>query len=610
MAGETMGIRKRTLTIICILAVTMMVAAYYFSNSLLLNSFRALEETDVRQNIGRFQSALSNDISDLYSKAGDWAVWDDTYAFVVNLNEDYIKSNIVDSAFTTLKINILLIVNVSGQIVCGRAYDLHNMTEVPVPQSIENELSSHDILWRFSTTDSKINGIILLPENPLLICSRPILTSQGQGPIHGALIMARYLDSDEIQQLAQTTNLSLVLQRYDSPVLPDFQNAFLAFSNNQTVFIQPLNADYIAGYAPIKDVYGNSILVARIDMPRDIYKQGLSTINYFVLSLFGLTVVFVIAILLLMERTVLYRVVKLTSAVRNIGRNRDLKARVPTDGGDELSVLGKSINEMLADIEDKTLKLRKAEHLAAIGQLASMVGHDLRNPLTGITGATYYLKTRLDTKMNARAKEMVETIEKAIAHSDKIITDLLKYADVMTLKISEAKPGYILSKALSQIKVPSNIRVLDKTRKTQRIRCDQEKMETVFAKLVENAFEAMPHGGVLTVASAKVKEGVAVSFSDTGVGIPSEVITKLWSPFFTTKAKGMGLGLTICKRIVDAHGGRISVKSSVGRGSTFTITIPIHPKNQQEDSEISLPILEHPLSTLEKQSKYEEFKGI
>jgi signal transduction histidine kinase len=497
-------------------------------------------------------------------------------------------------------------VNLSGQIVCGRAYDLHNMTEVPVPESLERELSSRDVLWRFPATDSRINGIILLPEDPLLICSRPILTSHGEGPVHGALIMARYLDSDEIEELALTTDLSLTLQRYnDSPVLPDFQNALSAFSNNKTVFVQPLNADYVAGYALIKDVYGNPILVSRIDMPRDIYKQGLSTINYFLLSLLGLTVIFVAAILLLMERTVLYRVVKLTRAVRSIGRERDLKTRVPIDGNDELSGLAKSINGMLTDIDDKTLRLRKAEHLAAIGQLAAMVGHDLRNPLTGITGATYYLKTKLEAKMDARAKEMVETIEGAIAHSDKIITDLLKYAEETKLDISETEPRSILNEVFSHVKVPSNVRVLDKTQETPRIKCDQEKMETAFAKLVENAFDAMPHGGTLTVESAKVKEGFTVSFSDTGVGIPSEVMTKLWSPFFTTKARGMGLGLTICKRMVEAHGGTISAESSVGKGSTFTITIPPDPRNKQEDSEIFMAIPEHPLSMLEKQQNNE-----
>lgn len=602
-----MEMRKRTLIIIGILAVGMMVAAYISSYSLLLGSFRELEENNVRQNVNRLQSAMSDDVNTLYSKAGDWAVWDDTYAFVVTPNNDYINSNVVDSAFTILRINILLFVNDSGQIVCGKAYDLHNMTEAPVPNSLVQEVASHDVLWRFPATDSKITGIILLPENPLLICSRPILTSQGQGPVHGALIMARYLDFDEIQQLAETTKLSVSIQRYnESTALPGFQNALLAFSNNTTVFIQPLNANCVAGYAPTKDVFGNPILVSEIDMPRDIYNQGLSTINYFLLGFLGLTAVFTAAILLLMETTVLSRVVKLTDAVRNIGKNKATKKRVPIEGNDELSVLSKSINEMLTDIEDKTQKLRRAEHLAAIGQLASMVGHDLRNPLTGITGATYYLKTKLEPKMDPKSKEMLETIDRAVAHSDKIITNLVKYAEEMNFDICETEPRRILSEALSQMKVPSNVRVLDKTQETPRIKCDREKMRTAFSKIVENAFDAMPNGGVLTVESTRVKDSVVVSFSDTGAGIPNEVMTKIWLPLFTTKPQGMGLGLSICKRIVEAHGGTISAESVVGKGSTFTIAIPNDPKPKQDDSEMLVGIPEHPLSTLEKQRNKKE----
>jgi len=602
-----MGMRKKTLILIGILAISMIVTVYVSSYSLLLSSFERLEKTNVLQNVDRFQNALSDEVSSLVSKAGDWAVWDDTYAFVVAPNQSYINSNVVDSAFTTLGINILLFVNLSGQIVCGRAYDLHNMSEVPVPDSIVNELSSHDVLWRNLSIDSVIEGIILLPENPLLICSRPILTSQGEGPVHGALIMARYLDSDEIGQLAQTTHLSIVLQRYDdSQMLPDYQNAFSAFSNNQTVFVQPLNGDYVAGYALIRDVYGNPILISRIDMFRDIYKEGLSTINYFIMFLLAITSIFVIAIVLLMERTVLNRLVRLTGVVRRIGKDKDLRARVVTDGNDELSTLAKSINVMLAEIENKTVQLRKAENLAALGQLAAMVGHDLRNPLTGITGATYYLKTKFMTEKDDRAEEMFDTIENAIVHSDKIITDLLKYAEEMNLDISEIEPRFILSAVLSHLKVPTDIRIVDKTQKSQRIKCDQEKMKTVFTKLVENAFDAMPNGGVLTVESSRVKEEIAITFSDTGVGIPSEVVKRLWSPFFTTKAKGMGLGLTICKRIVEAHGGKILAESSLGKGSTFTITIPIDPRVEQEDAEILTSIPEHPLSTLEKQRNDEQ----
>jgi signal transduction histidine kinase len=386
----------------------------------------------------------------------------------------------------------------------------------------------------------------------------------------------------------------------------DFQAAIQSISDSQTILVRPLNADFVAGYVLVNDVYEKPILISRIEMFRDIYIQGLDTMNYFLIALLGLAAVFVVAILVLMETTVLHRVVKLTRDVRKIGKDKDLLARVSIEGNDELSVLAQSINGMLSEIKDKTIQLRKAEHLAATGQVAAMVGHDLRNPLTGISGATYYLKTKLEARMNAREKEMVETIESAIAHSDKIISDLLKYAEEMKLNLSETEPKSILSEVLPRLKVPNHVTILDKTQETPRIKCDQEKMKTVFAKLVENAFDAMPNGGTVEVECAEVKDGVAISVSDTGIGIPSEIMRKLWSPLFTTKAKGMGLGLPICKRIVEAHGGTISAETSVGKGSKFTVMIPTDPKIREEDSETPKGIPEHPLSILEKQRNNEQ----
>jgi signal transduction histidine kinase len=103
-------------------------------------------------------------------------------------------------------------------------------------------------------------------------------------------------------------------------------------------------------------------------------------------------------------------------------------------------------------------------------------------------------------------------------------------------------------------------------------------MERVFVNILKNSLEAMPEGGKLTVQSKKVKDAVEVAFADTGVGIPKEALDRLFTPLFTTKARGMGFGLAICKRIIEAHGGKISVESTVGKGTTFTLIIPVEPK--------------------------------
>jgi PAS domain S-box-containing protein len=222
-------------------------------------------------------------------------------------------------------------------------------------------------------------------------------------------------------------------------------------------------------------------------------------------------------------------------------------------------------------------RLLKSERLAAVGEVAAMVGHDLRNPLTGIVGATYYLKMKLRPKLDEKAKEMLELIEKNIEHSDKIVNDLLDYSREMRLELSQTTPRTIVNEALAVLKIPSRIDILNHVRNKPRIKVDTEKMKRVFANIVKNAIEAMPKGGRLTIGSRETQDNVEIDFRDTGTGITKDVLARLWSPLFTTKAKGMGLGLAICKRIVETHGGKISVKSALGKGTTFTVTIPTKP---------------------------------
>jgi len=223
-------------------------------------------------------------------------------------------------------------------------------------------------------------------------------------------------------------------------------------------------------------------------------------------------------------------------------------------------------------------KLLKTERLAAIGEIAAMVGHDLRNPLTGITGATYYLKMKLGSDIDEKPREMLDIIEKDVEYSNKIVNDLLDYSREIHLELKETTPKLIVKEALQLVRIPHNVKLADLTKNEPKITTDVERMKRVFVNLIKNAIDAMPKGGTLRIESIEKAGELDMLFVDTGVGMTDEVLKRLWSPLFTTKAKGMGFGLPICKRIIEAHDGSISVASTCGKGTTFTITIPIKPK--------------------------------
>jgi PAS domain S-box-containing protein len=700
-----------------------------------MSSFGELEERNSRENVERVESALAREISALDTFLHDWSAWDDTYDFVEDRNDAYVEANLLNDTFINAQLNLMVFVNSSGDFVFAEAFDLQNETEIQFPQGFTQSLSINDTLWRFAEAEGHVDGIVVLQEGPMLIASRPITTSRGEGPIRGALIMGRNLDSEEIGRLSEREHLPLIVQRFDAPQLPpDFQEARSSLSDQKPILVRPLNPDLVAGYALLKDIYGNPSLVLRVDLPRDIFKQGMATTSFLMFAILGVGLVFCVVFVLGLERMVLSRLAQLSTAFKNIGRSGDLSMRVQVKGKDELSELSGEINRTLSALEDSRLELRRySEHLkelveektedlrkseekirsifvaspdaiiatdlngnivecnertlklhgysskeelvgkssleliaekdhqkavenikrtleqgsmrnaeytfvakdrrefpaeisasvvhdasgnprgfvavfkdiserkkmeqllfeserfAAIGQLAGMIGHDLRNPLTGIAGAAYYLKKRLGPKMDQKAIEMLELIEKGIENSNKIINDLLEYSREMKLELTQTNLKSILKEALGFIEIPKNVQILDETDSELKMKVDAERMLRVFTNIIKNAVDAMPKGGKLRVTSWKSNNDYRIEFSDTGIGITKCMRDKIWSPLFTTKAKGMGFGLPICKRMVEAHGGKISLEGEIAKGTTVTITLPLEPKPREGETLVNLP---------------------
>jgi PAS domain S-box-containing protein len=249
-------------------------------------------------------------------------------------------------------------------------------------------------------------------------------------------------------------------------------------------------------------------------------------------------------------------------------------------------------------LRDSQEKLLKSERLAAIGEVAAMVGHDLRNPLTGIAGANYYLRLKWGSQLDDRSREMLEVIEKDVEYSNKIVNDLLDYSREIRLELKETNVRAVLDDALSFVAVPANVRVRTCISDEPTISVDVERMRRIFVNLIKNALDAMPKGGTLAVKSRREEDCVKIVFADTGSGMSKDVLKRIWSPLFTTKAKGMGFGLAICKRIVEAHGGSISVESRFGKGTEFNLVLPIKPKVEDGGGKIWVNVPQSLISTM------------
>jgi PAS domain S-box-containing protein len=225
-------------------------------------------------------------------------------------------------------------------------------------------------------------------------------------------------------------------------------------------------------------------------------------------------------------------------------------------------------------------QLAEAQRLAAIGQTTAMVGHDLRNPLQATTGSLYLAKMLLNSGKAEDRKEVVKllnALDDQILYMDKIVSDLQHYAGPIGVEPVGINLSELIEDALSTANIPENVetKVVGTQEGLSEIMLDPVLVKRILLNLILNAVQAMPNGGKLVVESSKKDDLLTVSVQDTGIGIPSEHVGKLFDPFFTTKAKGQGLGLPVCKRLLEAQNGSITVNSEVGKGSTFTFTIPI-----------------------------------
>ncbi|MEQ8172840.1 MAG: PAS domain S-box protein [Candidatus Eremiobacterota bacterium] len=238
------------------------------------------------------------------------------------------------------------------------------------------------------------------------------------------------------------------------------------------------------------------------------------------------------------------------------------------------------VKERTKELEETREKLIRQEKLAILGKMAGSVGHELRNPLGVISNAVYFLKLVLSSSENT-VKDYLNIISEEVKKSDKIISDLLDFARIKSIdKVNISLPE-LFSDILETYTITDNIKVINRiSGELPYIYADRNHVVQIFGNLIINACQAMPDGGELFIEAEAVKNSISISIGDTGCGISEDNITKIFEPLFTTKPRGIGLGLCICKNLLSANGGNIEVKSAEYKGTVFTVTLPVKEVNQ------------------------------
>lgn len=357
----SVSLRVKVLAAIGAMLVALMALLFHLSFTIVIQGFNRLETQYAIRDVARAREALADELANLDSATTDYAFWDDTYAYMVSHNPSYIAVNFVDQTFVNNRLNLVLLIDMTGQLVYSKAFDLEQGSEIPLPDDLSDRIAP---LLPLADPESYRRGILPLAEGAMLLTARPILTSDALGPPRGALMMGRMLNAALLQRLSHTLHLPFTVHHLEDAGLSSDAKEVAGELLKDKVVVRVLSQETIVGYGQVQDIFGQPDYVVRVEQPRDIYAQGLATARYFAATVLLAAVIFSTLGLFALDRWVLRRVLGLGTALRDIATNGVFSRRVEVRGGDELARLAASINHLLEAVETTNERLRRASEEA------------------------------------------------------------------------------------------------------------------------------------------------------------------------------------------------------------------------------------------------------
>ncbi|MBI5134248.1 MAG: HAMP domain-containing protein [Candidatus Taylorbacteria bacterium] len=395
------SIRTKVGIIVIVALAVLFFAVYAISSGMLGESFRAIEREETQRNLERANDAVQSVIRQIDAILTDWASWDDTYEFAEDRSESFIKSNLNISTIANLNLNIIAFVDPDREVIFKRAIDIAAEKEIS-SESIASHIRTHRTLVdHVGMGGTSVTGLISLPEGIAFVASQPILTSEREGPSRGAIVFARFLDDEASLEIGELTHLSVSLYPYASKDLPkDVLDARGRLSAGDSLIV-PLSEDRIAAYKIIEDLYGEPIVILRVDTPRQVYNQGKATSSLFIASASASILATALIIVLLLNRFVVRRLAFLNSEVERIGKEHDLSQRVREGAPDEIGLLERAMNRMFSELAEAQKNEKEASAKARIAD------DELQKRLDEVEKLNKLMVNR-ELKMMELKKEMAE----------------------------------------------------------------------------------------------------------------------------------------------------------------------------------------------------------
>ena len=327
-------------------------------------SFLSLEQEEAIKDSKRVNQAINREIHHLDSFVHDWAAWDDSYAFVEYPTRHYIETNLIMNTFIDNNINLIYICNKDGKVIWGEIYDLNTESEIYMDNFPRERLPKTHPLISYKTdikplADVTLAGVYITSRGPMIISSRPILSSSNKGPIRGFIMMGRLLSAPIIKTLVDQTQVDFQIFPNRINSIPEKLKAIPTQLTDQSPYLIKTNenSDLMRIYTSYPDIEGNRALLIESKIPRKITAKGLATINYAFLSVLTAGLGAIIVVLLLLQWLILKPIARLTEHTRKVRKTGNLSTRLSSQRRDELGTLTVAFDNMLIQLENRSVQL-------------------------------------------------------------------------------------------------------------------------------------------------------------------------------------------------------------------------------------------------------------
>ena len=355
--------RRRILLAIGGTLLVMLVIISLCSGLVLRDSYANLETRYTERDVKRVTAEIDREAGALGVMATDYGTWTEMYDFARHPTTEFSEENFSESAGQNLHLSVVLVANKEGNVIFVKTLDT-TPDKRQLGEHLSWWLASHPWMVRFADADGKAQGIITLPEGILIVASRPVLDTQRLLPVGGAIVMGRLIDEQVIAQISSRLLIAVHLSPLGAVTDPASTAAVGRISSTSPFSLDTSRTDIVSGYAVMSDVERTPSIVVRVDAPRDIFRQGQRTLSFFYFWVLFIGVGFCGVVLLVIERTVLSRLLKLSKGVLAIGTGGDTTRRLAMGGKDQIAYLGAAVNGMLDALAKTTEDLRASERRA------------------------------------------------------------------------------------------------------------------------------------------------------------------------------------------------------------------------------------------------------